>query len=129
MTAQGEQAAPQWGSFTGDQVAALTRGTSFLAEPRERDCPACGRRAVRAYLNAPPQARRPTLVSYVWCSACHRFVGTRAAHPAGIVVSDPLAVLSAEQRRELEGSLVGFLTHLDRLWDSGVLPQTFTAAV
>ncbi|BFU42816.1 hypothetical protein [Krasilnikovia sp. MM14-A1004] len=129
MTAQGERAAPQWSSFTGDQVAALTAGTSFLADPTERDCPACGRRAVRAYLNVPPKARRPTLVSYVWCSACHRFVGTRAAHPAGIVVSDPLAVLEAEQRRELERSLVGFLAHLDGLWDAGVLPQTFTAAV
>ncbi|GAB1642647.1 hypothetical protein [Krasilnikovia sp. MM14-A1259] len=118
----------QWGSFTGDQVAALTQGTSFLAEPGERDCPACGERAVRAYLSVPAQARRPTLVSYVWCSACHRFVGTRAAHPAGVIISDPLAVLSAAQRRDLEGTLVGFLAHLDRLWDSGVLPQSCTIA-
>ena len=115
----------QWTSFNGAQVAALTQGVSFIAEPGERDCPACGERAVRAYLTEPPSARRPTLVSYVWCSACRGFVGTRAARPAGLVVTDPLAALSAAERRELEGSLVGFLAHLDGLWDAGVLPQTF----
>ena len=118
----------EWGSFTADQVAALAQGASFLAEPGERDCPACGRRSVRAYVNAPENARRPTLVSYVWCSACRRFVGTRARHPAGVVFSDPLAALSVAQRRELERSLVGFLAHLDRLWDDGVLPQSFAVA-
>lgn len=117
-----------WSSFDAAQVEALAQGTSFLAEPGERDCPACGERAVRAYLTVPANARRPTLVSYVWCSACRRFVGTRAAHPAGVVFSDPLAVLSAAERRELERSLTGFLAHLDRLWDDGVLPQSFAAA-
>lgn len=119
--------AQEWGSFTSDQVAALTRGESFLLRPAERDCPACGCRRVRAYLTAPETARRPTLVSYVWCSACRRFVGSRAAHPAGVIVSDPLAALSAAERRELERTLVGFLAHLDRLWDEGVLPQSFAA--
>ena len=114
-------------SFTADEVAALTQGASFLAEPGERDCPACGRRRVRAYVSAPPNARRPTLVSYVWCAACRRFVGTRARHPDGVVFSDPLAPLSPVERRKLERSLAGFLAHLDSLWDAGVLPQTFAA--
>ena len=117
-----------WSSFTGSEGEALAQGGSFLAEPVERVCPACGARSVRAYLTVPEQARRPTLVSWVWCAGCRRFVGTRAAHPAGVVVSDPLAVLPAAQRRELERSLTGFLAHLDELWDAGVLPQTFTAA-
>ncbi|MCA2217224.1 hypothetical protein [Jidongwangia harbinensis] len=117
-----------WRSFDAGQVEALAQGTSFLVEPGERDCPACGERAVRAYLTTPEAARRPTLVSYVWCSACRRFVGTRAAHPAGLVFSDPLALLSTAERRELERSLTGFLAHLDRLWDDGVLPQSFAAA-
>ena len=51
----------------------------------------------------------------------------RARHPEGLVFSDPLATLSAAERRELERSLVGFLAHLDELWDAGALPQTFTA--
>jgi hypothetical protein len=117
-----------WSSFSGDEVAALTQGPSFLAEPGERDCPACGRRGLRAYVTAPENARRPTLVSYVWCRSCRKFVGTRARHPQGLVFSDPLALLNAAQRRELELSLVGFLAHLDELWESGVLPQTFTSA-
>jgi hypothetical protein len=117
----------QWSSFNGSQVEALAQGPNFMAEPGERDCPACGERAVRAYVTVPPAARRPTLVSYVWCAACLRFVGTRAAHPAGLVFSDPLATLSVAERRELEGSLVGFLAHLDVLWDGGTLPQSFTA--
>ena len=104
-----------WSSFTGGQVEALAQGPNFMAEPGERECPACGERAVRAYLTAPERAKRPTLVSYVWCSACLKFVGTRSAHPAGLVFSDPLALLSADERRALERSLTGFLAHLDRL--------------
>ncbi|AEV88216.1 hypothetical protein ACWT_7206 [Actinoplanes sp. SE50] len=116
-----------WRSFSGDEVAALTRGESFFAAPGERDCPACGGPHLRAYFTAPANARRPTLVSYVWCTGCGRFVGTRARHPAGLVFSDPLAALPAGERRELERSLTGFLAHLDTLWDSGALPQTFAA--
>jgi hypothetical protein len=116
-----------WDSFSGDQVAAMTQGSSFFADPGERECPACGATSLRAYFHAPDNARRPTLVSYVWCSSCHKFVGTRAKHPEGLVFSDPLATLTVAERRELERSLVGFLGHLDRLWDDGVLPQTFAA--
>jgi hypothetical protein len=116
-----------WRSFDAAQVEALAQGTSFIVEPGERDCPACGAHAVRAYLSAAPNARRPTLVSYVWCSACRRFVGSRSAHPAGLVFSDPLAGRSAAERREVERSLDGFLLHLDGLWDQGVLPQSFAA--
>jgi hypothetical protein len=116
-----------WSSFDGAQVQALAQGTSFMVEPGERDCPACGERAVRAYLSAAPNARRPTLVSYVWCSACHRFVGSRSAHPDGLVFADPLAGLTVPERRELERTLDGFLAHLDGLWDRGVLPQSFAA--
>ena len=116
-----------WRSFSGDEVAALTQGESFFAAPGERDCPACGGRSLRAYVTPAPRARRPTLVSYVWCSACRRFVGSRARHPEGVVVSDPLAALCAADRRALESSLTGFLAHLDRLWDAGVLPQKFAA--
>jgi hypothetical protein len=119
---------PGWSSFDAAQVEALAQGVSFLSEPAERQCPACGERAVRAYLSSPPGARRPTLVSYVWCSACRRFVGSRSALPAGLVFSDPLATLDAAQRRELERTLVGFLAHLDALWDSGALPQSFAVA-
>ena len=115
-----------WSSFSGPQVEALAQGPTFMAEPGERECPACGERAVRAYLTAPDNARRPTLVSYVWCASCTRFVGTRSRHPGGLVFSDPLALLTEAERRTLEGSLTGFLAHLDRLWDTGVLPQTFT---
>ena len=81
-----------------------------------------------AYVTAPESAKRPTLVSYVWCPSCRKFVGSRARHPAGLVFSDPLAALPAAERREIERSLTGFLAHLDRLWDAGALPQTFAAA-
>jgi hypothetical protein len=119
--------AEEFRSFTPDQVAALTQGASFLAAPGERDCPACRCRSVRAYVCCPENARRPTLVSYVWCAACRAFVGTRARRPEGVVFSDPLAPLPAVERRELERSLAGFLAHLDGLWEQGLLPQTFAA--
>ncbi|MEV6629121.1 hypothetical protein AB0M54_00005 [Actinoplanes sp. NPDC051470] len=115
----------EWKSFDGAEVAALTQGTAFMADPGERICPSCGARAVRAYLTTPATARRPTLVSYVWCTACRRFVGTRSALPAGLVFTDPLAALPPAERRDLERSLIGFLAHLDELWDTEVLPQSF----
>ncbi|WP_433297112.1 hypothetical protein ACQP2F_40130 [Actinoplanes sp. CA-030573] len=114
-------------TFSADEVAALATGESFFAAPGERLCPACGEKRLRAYVNTPPNARRPTLVSYVWCAACAKFVGTRAKHPEGLVFSDPLAAMPAAERRELERSLVGFLAYLDRLWEEGALPQTFAA--
>jgi hypothetical protein len=116
-----------WSSFSGDEVAALTQGDSFFAAPGERDCPACGEHRLRAYFTAPENARRPTLVSYVWCSGCDKFVGTRAKHPEGLIFADPLSALPADDRRALERSLTGFLAHLDELWNAGVLPQTFAA--
>ncbi|MFI5931357.1 hypothetical protein [Actinoplanes sp. NPDC051494] len=118
----------EWSSFTGTEVTALAQGESFFLAPGERECPACGDRGVRAYVTAPENARRPTLVSYVWCTSCHKFVGTRAKHPEGLVFSDPLATLNAVERRDLERSLVGFLAHLDHLWETGALPQSFAAA-
>ncbi|WP_436526937.1 hypothetical protein [Actinoplanes sp. HUAS TT8] len=116
-----------WATFSGDEVAALTRGDSFFAAPGERDCPGCGEHRLRAYFTTPATARRPTLVSYVWCSGCGKFVGTRAKHPEGLIFSDPLAALPVRERQELERSLSGFLAHLDQLWDAGALPQTFAA--
>jgi hypothetical protein len=117
-----------WDTFRPDQIESLATGASFLVEPGERDCPACGARRLRAYVQSPPAAKRPTLVSYVWCAGCRKFVGSRARRPDGLVFSDPLASLAAADRRALEGSLAGFLAHLDRLWDDGVLPQSFAVA-
>ncbi|MEV6488174.1 hypothetical protein AB0M20_05960 [Actinoplanes sp. NPDC051633] len=102
----------QWSSFSNAETAALARGTS--------GCPSCRADALRRYLTTPEQARRPTLVTYVWCAACRKFVGTRTAHPDGLIFADPLAT-----QPPWSGSLTGFLEHLDRLWDDGVLPQTF----
>ena len=100
----------QWNSFNGDETAALARGVSH--------CPACGA-ALRRYLTTPGTARRPTLITYVWCAACRKFVGTRTARPEGLVFADPLVT-----RPPADPTLTGFLGHLDRLWDEGVLPQT-----
>jgi hypothetical protein len=112
-----------WGSFRPDEIEALATGVSFLVEPGERDCPACGVRRLRAYVQSPPQAKRPTLVSYVWCAGCRKFAGSRARRPDGLVFADPLAGLGLDR-----GRLTDFLAHLDRLWDDGVLPQSFAVA-
>jgi hypothetical protein len=110
-----------WGSFRPAEVEALATGPSFLIEPGERDCPACGVRRLRAYVQSPPAAKRPTLVSYVWCGGCRKFAGSRAKRPDGLVFADPLTGLGRLP-------LVEFLDRLDRLWDDGVLPQSFAVA-
>ena len=67
------------------------------------------------------------MVSYVWCAACRKFVGSRSARPEGLAFTDPLAALAPAERRTLEGSLTGGLDHRDRLGADGVRPQTFRA--
>ncbi len=114
-----------WTGFDWAHVRVLAAGAGWPVSATARDCPACGQQAVRAYLCEADMARRPTLVSYIWCTACRRFVGSRQPRPAGLVFTDPLAALLPERRRALEHSLAGFLAHLDRLWDEGVLPQSF----
>ena len=78
-------------------------------------------------MTRPELARRPTLVSYVWCSACRKFVGTRARTRRAWSSRTRSPCCPTRSGGELERSLVGFLAHLDELWDDGVLPQTFAA--
>src|SRR6201995_1680335 len=113
----------EWSTFRPEQIESLATGPSFLVEPGERDCPACGRRRLRADVQSPAAAKRPTLVSYVWCAGCRKFVGSRAKRPDGLVFADPVAGLGLDR-----GTLTDFLAHLDRLWDDGVLPQSFAVA-
>src|SRR4051794_39638442 len=118
----------QWRSFDWGDIPALTEpveparpaSAGSDAGRGERPCPACGVRAVRAYHCEVAGARRPTLLSYIWCTACRRFVGARRPWPAGAVVPDPLAGLAGDDRRALERSVETFLAHLDELWNTGV---------
>lgn len=110
-----------WNTFRPAEVERLATGPSFLVEPGERDCPGCGVRRLRTYVQSPSDAKRPTLVSYVWCSGCRKFAGSRARRPDGLAFADPMA-------GQDHVPLIEFFDRLDRLWDDGVLPQTFARA-
>jgi hypothetical protein len=114
-----------WRVYSSAEQAALPRWSIFTDDPAERRCPVCGAVAVRVYMYPSDRNGRPTLISYNWCSNCHRFAGWTAPKPAGLELTDPLDSLSHAERLELEGDQPAFLERLDLLWDGGDLPQRF----
>jgi hypothetical protein len=115
----------RWRNFDHVQIQALARGPRFRDAPGERACPACGVKAVRSYLYGSERNGNPTVISYTWCSNCHRYSGSTAPRPDGLEFNDPLDQLPTAERQELREDLTGLLSYLDRLWNEGALPQRF----
>lgn len=90
--------------------------------PGEQVCPACGARALRHFVHAGERFGRPILYSYKWCANCRRSNGATGPRPDGLEFTEPL---SQEEIDETDG-LSGLLDLLDRLWDEGTLPQSFS---
>ncbi|MDQ0933369.1 hypothetical protein QFZ49_003309 [Streptomyces turgidiscabies] len=113
-------------SYDWRHVQALGAGPRFIDEPRERECPVCGNIAVRTYMYASDRGPgRETVISYTWCASCGHFTGNTGPRPAGLRFTDPLAALSRADRIDMESDSDLFFRKLDRLWDSGELPQRF----
>ena len=114
-----------WKNFDAQQLKALTTGTSFLQNPRERVCPACGATDVRAYLYKSDRNGRPTLIGYAWSTNCHRYAGSTGPYPDGLTFDDPMDDLPPEERDRLQYNLEKLFKYLDEKWDEGLLPQRF----
>jgi hypothetical protein len=65
------------------------------------------------------------VISYVWCSSCHRYVGSTGPLSATTKISDPL---SSDDHSVLDEDLAALLKYLDELWDKGTLPPKTLAA-
>jgi len=110
----------RWSGFDTSQIDALGRAAKTAADSAERVCPACGNRCVRSYRYFSKRATGPTMISYVWCSHCHRYAGSTGPRPPNLELDDPL---TPEDHRALDYDLIALLEHLDHLWDIGKLPQ------
>jgi len=88
----------------------------------EQVCPACGARALRYFAHPGERFGRPILFSYRWCANCRRFTGATGPRPDGLTFTEPL---SRQEIDETDG-VSGLLDLLDRMWDEGTLPQSFT---
>ena len=106
-----------WRPFEARQVSDLAATTRVHED--ERVCPACGMRCVRSYRYASSRTTGRTAISYVWCSNCHRYVGSTGPLSATSKISDPL---SEDDHAVLDEDLGALLRHLDELWDKGKLP-------
>lgn len=115
-----------WATYTDDEIARLSTSPTFLAEPRERTCPVCGNHSVRQYLSVSFRRDRPSLVTYVWCHRCGHYKGWTGPLPPSLRFDDPLAHLEDHDRDELARDLDTLFGRLDRLWDAGELPQSFS---
>lgn len=108
-----------WRPFEAGQVSALAATARVHDGGGERVCPACGMRCVRSYRYASSRPTGRTVISYVWCSSCHRYVGSTGPLSATSKISDPL---SSDDHSVLDEDLAALLKHLDELWDKGTLP-------
>jgi hypothetical protein len=106
-------------AFSAEQIADLAK-SARKAGAAERVCPACGWTKVRTYRYFSERMTGPTVISYVWCAHCHRFMGSTGPRPPTLQLDDPL---TREEHLTLDHDLDALLTYLDRLWDTGVLPQ------
>ena len=108
-----------WRPFDARQVSVLAASARPHADSTERICPACAVRCVRSYKYASSRPTGRTVISYVWCSNCHRFAGSTGPLAVTTKISDPL---SNREHSVLDEDLDALLKHLDELWDQGVLP-------
>lgn len=113
-----------WSAFTAEHLSRLAEQPLFVGDPGERCCPNCGG-SVRQYLYESHRPTGPTIVSYVWCSACRHYHGSTGPRPANLRLEDPLRAPDAE-RMKIEENLAEFFCRLDALWDAGDLPQEVT---
>ncbi|MFD3504374.1 hypothetical protein [Streptomyces sp. NPDC058678] len=111
--------------FTPAEVEALGRERNFLRDQSEWRCPACGEVAIRSYLRTARHASGPSVMSYTWCAACRRTAGSTGPLPPGLTISDPWRALDPQAWEEFDKNLSKFFDRLDRLWESGALPQSF----
>lgn len=110
-----------WTNFTSaelEEVAALLPPLGAAA-PSQR-CPSCGQPRLRWY-HYPGRHRRRSKVSYVWCGACRRYYGQTTLQEVWDL-PDPLA--EAHETQALETTDIdAYFAELDRLWETGALPQ------
>ncbi len=86
-----------------------------------RECPVCGKQTLHWYTY--PNPHRPqSRFNYIWCSECRLFAGSTVFSETWDL-PDPLDAYTNEQRHELEADIGEFFALLDRLWESGELPQ------
>ncbi|MER6622370.1 hypothetical protein [Streptomyces sp. NPDC000931] len=111
--------------FASQEVEAIGRGRKFLQDQSEWLCPACGEVSVRTYLRETRRANRPALINYTWCAACRRMTESSGPMPPGLIISDPWRELDPVAWAEFDTSLSKLFARLDRLWQDGVLPQSF----
>lgn len=112
-------------AFEWGHIQSLGAGPRFIDNPVERECPACGNAAVRTYMYRSDRPGRETVISYTWCAVCRRFSGSTGPRPGRLDFADPLRSLSSGEREEMESDTDRFFETLDRMWESGLLPQQF----
>lgn len=112
--------------FTSQEVEAIGHGRKFLQDQSEWPCSACGEVSVRTYLRETQRANRPALINYTWCAACRRMTESSGPMPPGLIISDQWRELDPVAWAEFDTSLSKLFDRLDRLWQDGVLPQSFS---
>jgi hypothetical protein len=118
----------RWTPYSREQLDQLAANRVPLTSNEQRLCPVCDHRAVRRYYYERYSPGRGHLIgmSYTWCSHCHRYNSATGVARSSKYDFDEPADTTGELERLRRGDLLGLLDHLDTLWESGDLPQTFT---
>ncbi|MEU0641590.1 hypothetical protein [Streptomyces umbrinus] len=109
--------------FDMDQVKEFVAGGKSYEDQSERTYPACGNALVRTYVYRSHIRQWPTLISWMWCANCRRFKGWTGPDLGTFDFTDPLEKLSTDERTAMSKDFGCYFRHLDRLWETGELPQ------
>jgi hypothetical protein len=110
-----------WRTYTPEEFSVLARQKGLARDGQEKECPACGRRAVRYFGYDRPRLDHLVGIVYVWCSHCGRWSSwTGQALDTGMAPpSEAMDLVEGPDRLDDPRRLV---ESLDGLWDDGVLP-------
>ncbi|WP_206743467.1 hypothetical protein, partial [Kitasatospora sp. MBT63] len=89
----------------------------------ERTCPLCGHLGLRSYHREKLGRTTPSMINYLWCSACHGYSSSFTAAERRTVDRDPLQDAYGDRVPELMRDPEGLLVILDGYWEDGRLPQ------
>lgn len=115
---------PRWRGYSSDEIASLSNWHIIGSELKEHRCPNCGLISLRIYMYRSRYSG--SLSKQIWCRKCRSYAGWTGPYPEAWNITDPLGDLTADEFSEIASNEEWLFSHLDSLWQAGLLPQSVT---
>jgi len=111
-------------SYDSGEIALLA--AQARADLEYRRCPRCSHVGMRRYFQLFEGTARTSLITYLWCPACHGFDSSTVSGTGMKLDHDPMAELNAYEMRLVKANAESYIARLDAFWESEKLPQRLT---